>query len=59
MSFEDWWKKPVKGSKYSKEEMREHILLAMRHDGIDLKKAMLDAYNAGYAHCCAEDLEYD
>lgn len=51
MTFEDWWKQPVKGSKVSKEQIRSDVTFAMNKtlpDSIDLKVALRDAYNAGW-----------
>ena len=48
MTFEEWWDKPVKGSDFSKDQMKEQINLSVSEKygrDFNLKLAMKDAWN--------------
>ena len=59
MTFEEWWKKPVDGTTYSRDEIAKHVKLAMDEvfgESIDLKICMKDAWDARYYTLTYHDL---
>lgn len=56
MTFEDWLKE--RKEMVARVEMIYDDFPEVKDLG-KLRKLLRKAYNAGYAHCCAEDLEYD
>jgi len=56
MNFESWLKE--RKDKVSRAEILYDDFQEVKDLG-KLRKWLSEAYNAGYTHCCTEDLEYD